>query len=211
MAEPLQLLRIVSLKYTGVVPPDAAPSLRMSAAEYLEWEKRQSSRHEYHHGEVFAMAGGSPRHNFLAMSVGAELRAGLRDRPCYVLSSDQRIAADEGARYVYADAVAVCRGLRPEAFAGDVLVSPSVIVEVLSPGTESYDRGDKWQAYQRLPSLSDYVLLSQRGVRAEHFQRELDGTWRYRVLGPGERLTLSDGASFAIDDVYQGAFELEAG
>lgn len=193
------------------MPPDAAPLLRMSAAEYLEWERQQSSRHEYHDGEVFAMAGGSPRHNFLALAIGAELRAGLRDRGCHVLSSDQRIAADEGARYVYADAVAVCDGLRSEAFTGDVLKSPSVVVEVLSPGTESYDRGEKWQAYQRLPSLSDYVLVSQRGVRVEHFQRERDGTRRYRVLGAGERLMLSDGASFAIDDVYRGAFELEAG
>jgi Uma2 family endonuclease len=193
------------------MPPDAAPLLRMSASEYLEWEKKQSSRHEYHEGQVFAMAGGSPRHNFLAIAVGAELRAGLRDRPCHVLSSDQRIAADAGTRYVCADAVAVCGGLRPETFAGDVLASPSVIVEVLSPGTENYDRGEKWQAYQRLASLSDYVLLSQDNVRVEHFQREPDGTWRYRVIGAGARLTLRDGSSFAVDDVYRGAFELEAG
>jgi Uma2 family endonuclease len=134
------------------MPPDAAPLLRMSAAEYLDWERQQSCRHEFHEGQVFAMAGGSPRHNFLAMAVGAELRAGMRDRPCHVLSSDQRIAADAGTRYVYADA-----------------------------------------------------------VRVEHFQRETGGTWRYRVLGAGARLTLRDGASFAVDDVYRGAFELEAG
>jgi hypothetical protein len=85
----------------------------MSAAEYLEWEKQQSGRHEYHAGQVFVMAGGSPRHNFLAMAVGAELRAGLRDRPCHVLSSDQRIAADAGTRYVYADAVGGVRRIAP--------------------------------------------------------------------------------------------------
>jgi Uma2 family endonuclease len=127
-----------------------------------------------------------------------------------VLSSDQRISADSGERYVYAD-VAVCGAVRSEARAEDVLTNPTVIVEVLSRTTETYDRGEKWEAYQRLPSLTDYLLMSQTLPRIEHFQREADGTWRYRVAEAGGTLTLANGATLSVDATYDGAFELKAG
>jgi Uma2 family endonuclease len=199
------------LSYRLVVPPDIAPRLSMSATEYLEWERRQSAKHEYHHGEVFAMAGGSPRHNFLSVAVAAELRATLSARPCHVLSPDQRIAASSGARYVYSDAVVVCGPLELEPGTTDVLANPSVVVEVLSAGTESYDRGEKWEACQRLASLTDYLLVAQGSARIEHFQREHDGSWRYRVLEAGSLVTLSNGATLAVDAIYRGGFELAAG
>lgn len=186
----------------------AAVSSRLSASEYLEWERLQSVKHEYLLGEVFAMAGGSPRHNFLSTAVGAELRAALRGKGCHVLSSDQRIAAKAGERYVYADAVAVCGGARMEAGTTDVLANPTIIVEVLSRSTEAYDRGDKWDSYQRLPSLADYLLVSQTVRQIEHFQREAGGSWRYRLHEAGEVVTLSNAATLAVELVYEGAFEL---
>ena len=79
-------------------------------------------------------------------------------------------------------------------------------LEVLSPSTEAYDRGEKWQAYQRLGSLRDYLLVSQREARVEHYQRT-EGGWRYAALGEGERIELAGGASFAVDDLYRGAFD----
>src|ERR1043165_7963115 len=121
----------------------------MSASEYLAWERAQPGKHEYHRCVVFAMAGGSPRHNFLSNAMGAELRAALRGKGCHVLSSDQRISAKQGGRYVYADAVVACGGIQMEPGTTDVLANPKVIVEVLSKSTEAYDRGDKWDAYQR--------------------------------------------------------------
>jgi Uma2 family endonuclease len=190
---------------------DAAIIQRMSPLEYLEWERQQTEKHEYYGGEVFAMAGGTPRHNLLAMAAGAELRAALRGKRCNVLSSDQRIAAEPGERYVYADAVVVCGGAQMEPGSQGVLANPSVIVEVLSPSTEAYDRGQKWEAYQRLPSLTDYLLVSQTSPRIEQFQRETEASWRYRVLGPGDSITLANGASVPVDAIYEGAFELEAG
>lgn len=182
----------------------------MSPAAYLAWEREQPSKHEYHRGEVFLMAGGSPRHNFLASAIGAELRAALQTKGCHVLSSDQRIAAEPGERYVYADAVVVRGPVEMEAGTTDVLANPSIVVEVLSKSTEKYDRGDKWAAYQQRTSLTDYVLVSQRSVRVEHFQREADGTWRYRVIGPGDDLVLGSGATVAVDLVYSDAFALPA-
>src|SRR5262249_13548699 len=155
-------------------------------------------KHEYHLGEVFAMAGGSPRHNFLSGAMVAELRAAERGKGCHVLSSDQRLATPLGKRYVYADAVVVCGAAETEPGAPDVLTNPPVVVEVLSRSTERYDRGEKWEAYQRIPSLSDYLLVAQATVRVEHFQREGDGSWRYRLLSAGETVTLANGATVAI-------------
>ena len=186
----------------------AAPNQPMSPEDYLQWERSQLDRHEFHHGEVFAMAGGSARHNYLSSAVGAELRAALRRRGCHVLSADQRISAAAGERYVYADAVVACGGLRMEPGTTDVLANPAIVVEVLSNSTANYDRGDKWDAYQRLPSLTDYLLVSQQAVAIEHYHREGDGSWRYRRLDAGATLTLRDDASIAVDAIYEGAFEL---
>lgn len=187
---------------------DAAASQRMSASEYLAWERAQPAKHEYHLGDVFAMAGGSPRHNVLSNAIGAELRAAVRGKGCHVLSPDQRISAKQDERYVYANAVVVCGALQTEPGASDVLANPRVVVEVLSRSTEAYDRGEKWEAYQRLPSLTDYILVAQGSVRIEHYQREVDGSWRYRVLSAGDTMTLTNGATLSIDAIYEGAFEL---
>jgi Uma2 family endonuclease len=180
----------------------------MSAAEYLAWERNQPDKHEYHLGEVFAMAGGSPRHNFLAGAMVAELRAAVRGKGCHVLTSDQRISAEQDRRYVYADSVVVCGPMTLEPGTADVLANPRMIVEVLSRSTATHDRGEKWEAYQRLASLTDYLLVAQGSVRVEHYQREADGSWRYRVLEAGDTATLGNGATFSIDAVYEGAFEL---
>lgn len=183
----------------------------MTSDEYLAWERLQPSKHEYYRGEVFVMAGGSPRHNFLANAVGAELRALMRGKNCHVLSSDQRISLHQGQRYVYADAVVACGGICTEPGTIDVLTNPTIVVEVLSPSTEAYDRGPKWEAYQRLAALMDYLLVAQDAVRVEHYQREADGSWRYRTLGPGDAITLANRAVLAVDAVYEGAFDLATG
>ena len=181
---------------------------RLTAGEYLAWEREQPGKHEFFHGEVFAMAGGTPRHNALCVSIGAELRAALRPRGCSVLSSDQRLAFPPEARYVYPDLTVICG---PPAFqpgARDVITNPAILVEVLSGSTEEYDRGLKWAGYQRIASLTDYVLVAQSEARIEHYWRNADGTWTYRAVGPGEQLTLSGGGEFAVDAIYAGAFDL---
>jgi Uma2 family endonuclease len=180
----------------------------MTAADYLAWERLQPEKHEYRLGEVVAMAGGSHRHNLLSAAMIAELGLATRDKRCRVFSSNERIAADEGRRYVYADAVVVCGAVESEPGTTDVLTNPHVVVEVLSPSTEAHDRGEKWEAYQRIHSLTDYVLVSQTSMRIEHYRREGD-SWRYRMLGAGDTLTLADGSVVSIDAVYEGAFDLD--
>lgn len=180
----------------------------VSPADYLAWERVQPERHEFFHGEVFAMAGGSPRHNALSANVSAALHAALRNGPCHVFSSDQRIGIGQGQRYVYADLSVACGAALLEPGTTDVITNPTVVVEVLSGSTEQYDRGMKWEGYQRLPTLMDYVLVSQAEPRIEHFRRQGDGQWVYQSAGPGARVTLSTGAVLLVDDVFLGAFEI---
>jgi Uma2 family endonuclease len=123
------------------------------------------------------MAGGSPRHNLLSSAIAAELRTAARALGCHGLLG-----------------------------AGDVLLNPTAVVEVLSPSTEAHDRGLKWEAYQRLASLTDYLLVAQGQVRVEHYRREADA-WRYQVLVAGDTIVLSNGARVAVDAIYEGVFE----
>jgi Uma2 family endonuclease len=159
---------------------------------------------------VFAIAGGSPRHNALAVAAASQLRAALRARGCTTLSSDQRIAFPPGQRYVYPDVTVVCGALTVQDGTSDVVVNPKVLVEILSKTTEEYDRGPKWTGYQTIGSLTDYVLISQSEVRVEHYRRNRDGSWTYRTAGPGETLSLDGGAELDVDAVYAGTFELKS-
>jgi Uma2 family endonuclease len=154
------------------------------------------------------MSGGSPRHNFLSGQVFVQLHAALRGTGCRLLTSDQRISTEEGEHFVYADDVAGGGELQIEPGTTDVLANPSVVVEVLSPSTEAYDRGEKWDAYQLIPSLTDDPLFAQAAVHVEHYQREAGGSWRYRLLRAGGILALANGATLAVDAIYEGAFDL---
>ncbi|MBA3392890.1 MAG: Uma2 family endonuclease [Deltaproteobacteria bacterium] len=180
---------------------------KLTPAEYLAWEREQIDKHEFHAGDVYAMAGGSPRHNWIAGNVQSVLKRALDDR-CFTLTSDQRIVFDDGRRYVYPDASVVCGPLFVQDGTTDVVANPSILIEVLSSTTEPYDRGLTWEGYQRLASLTDYVLVSQHEVRVEHFQRAADHGWFYRVYGAGERLSLANGGQLEIDAISARAFEL---
>lgn len=179
----------------------------MTAAEYLAWERAQPSKHEFFDGEILAMAGGSPRHNALSVNASAALRTALAQRGCVTFSSDQRIGFSP-KKYVYPDASVVCGELKTEDGADDVVVNPTVIVEVLSRSTEQYDRGGKWEGYRRIPSLTDYVLVSQAKPQIEVYQRRDDGSWMYRAVGAGERAVLTNGAVLDVDGIFAGVMAL---
>ena len=180
---------------------------QLTADEYLAWEREQPVRHEFYHGEVFAMAGGSMRHNALCGRVIESFGAQLRGR-CVVLTSDQRVVAAQRDRYVYPNVSAVCGPAIAEPGANDVLANPTILVEVLSSSTEQYDRGLKWEGYQRIESLTDYVLVSQTEPRIEHFRRDRTRTWVYQFAGAGERLVLSSGVELDVDAIFAGMMAL---
>jgi Uma2 family endonuclease len=176
---------------------------KLSPEEHLAWERAQERKHEYFDGEVYAMAGGSPRHNYLCSVVNARLIAATK---CFVFTSDQHIRSRE-RRYVYSDVSVVCG--TPIVEHDDVIVNPTLIVEVLSSETEQYDRGLKWDGYQTLPSLTDYVLVSQDRAHIEHFARAADAKWLYTAVGEGERITLTTGVTLDVDAIFEGALALK--
>jgi Uma2 family endonuclease len=180
----------------------------MGPDAFLAWERTQPTRHVYLRGEVFAMAGGSPRHSRFASRVIAKLDLGLTDKSCDVHTSDLRLALGE-RHFVYADAVVVRRPLEFRPGTTDVVTDPTVVIEVLSASTEAYDRGEKQAGYLALPSVAHLLLVAQREVRVELYSRQDDGSFRFTVYGPGAQILLpAIGVTLTVDELYQGAFEL---
>jgi len=145
--------------------------------EYLAWEETAIEKSEYINGQFRAMSGGSEAHATLPMNIGAELRAALRGRGCRVLSSDMKVHA-AGAMY-YPDVTVVCGPSRYHGRSNSVLTNPVLIVEILSPSTETKDRGEKFLHYQQIDSLHSYLLVSQDESRVELFSRGENGHWDY--------------------------------
>lgn len=139
--------------------------------EYLALERNAEFKSEYLDGRIVAMTGASIRHVTITTNVIGELRARLRGGRCRVFSGDMRIQIGGGRRYTYPDAAAVCGEVRVADGTPDSLLNPALIVEVLSPSTEAYDRGEKFLHYRTIESLQEYVLIAQDRVLVERFVR----------------------------------------
>jgi Uma2 family endonuclease len=133
---------------------------RLTPEEYLARERQVDTKSEFYDGELFAKAGASRSHNLIVGNVTGELRAQLRGRPCEVYPADMRVKVSETGLYAYPDVVVVCGEPRFEDEHLDTLLNPTVIVDVLSPSTEAYDRGEKFAQYRKLASLREYVLIA---------------------------------------------------
>lgn len=170
--------------------------------EYLTYERDSGMKHEYDDGEIVAMAGGSRRHNALAARIIATLENARQPR-CVVFTSDQRIRVLATGRTTYPDASLVCGPIDsdPAEPGGPTIANPTLIVEVLSPSTEQVDRGDKWQHYQLIPSLQEYVLVSQSQARVERYRRLPTGGWEYHDATEGV-VQLSSGAAIDLARLY---------
>lgn len=145
---------------------------RYTPEEYLALERKSEFKSEYVNGRIYAMTGASREHNLIAGNVFARLHARLRGRRCEVYMSDMRVKVSQTGAYHYPDVVAVCGEPRFEDKHVDTLLNPTVIVEVLSPSTEAYDRGEKFAHYRRLETIAEYVLVAQDKVRVEHYRRD---------------------------------------
>ena len=167
---------------------------KFTPLEYLALERTADYRSEYFQGEIFAMAGGSPRHSLIQTNLTGELRAALKGALCTAYNNDLRIRVNPSGLYTYPDASIVCGPLELADGQQDVVLNPTVLFEVLSDSTEAYDRGQKFGHYRQIESLREYVLVSQSEVLVERFQRNPDNTWT---------LTESRGidAQFALNSV----------
>jgi Uma2 family endonuclease len=170
--------------------------------EYLAYERDSGLKHEYVDGEILGMAGGSRRHNALALRVGAALDS-ARKPGCFAFQSDQKIRILATGRARYPDASVVCGSIEgdPADPYGETITNPMLIVEVLSPSTEQVDRGDKWRDYQLIPSLQEYVLVSQGEPRVERYRRVASGAWEYTETIAGT-VQLATGAMLDIGALY---------
>lgn len=170
--------------------------------EYLARERTGTTKHEYLRGDVWAMAGGTVEHGRLALSFAGELRVRLKGRPCVVFSSDVRVRVESTDRSTYPDLSVVCGPDRRASDDPDAITNPVVLVEVLSAATERSDRGEKFAHYQRLPSLQEYVLVSQDAPRIEVFRRQGE-SWLLTISERGDTVQLpSIGVSVPVDEVY---------
>ena len=150
---------------------------RYSPADYLALERASEFKHEFFDGELFRKAGGTIEHSQIAANVIGTLGNSLADSPCRVLTSDMRIKLPTGL-YTYPDVSVVCDQPQYEDDHTDVLLNPLVMVEVLSPTTEAYDRGKKFRHYQTCPSLREYVLIAQDRAAVDHYLRQpASGQW----------------------------------
>jgi len=181
------------------------PKPNLSFEEWLAGERANlEGRSEFVNGEVFAMTGASLAHNAIVTNISAELRNQMKGRPCQVYANDVKVLIRSANAGTYPDLVALCG--EPELLDDrrDVLLNPSLIVEVLSDSTEAYDRGDKFALYRRLPSLQEYLLVSQNRVGVELYSRGADGRWiltDYTALDGRVPLASID-CTLALAEVY---------
>jgi len=176
-----------------------------SAEQYLEVERAAEFRSEYLNGEIYPMAGGGFIRALLAAAVIARLDEQLRGKPCVAAGSDLRLFCEPANVFTYPDVVVSCEPRRFLDGQKDTLTDAAVTVEVLSRSTQNYDRGEKFRFYRGLPSFSEYVLLVQDAIRAEHHVRQKDGSWLFREWnGPEAVVDLkSIGCRLSLGSLYE--------
>jgi Uma2 family endonuclease len=182
----------------------AQPQPRLTPEQYLEIERAAEVKSEYYNGQMYAMSGGSHRHVFVIGNFAFALRSALRKRPtCLVTTSDLRVRVAQAGLYSYPDVVVVCAEPKYADDRQDTLLNPLLIVEVLSPTTEAYDRGFKSAQYRTLESLEEYALVSQSEARVEVFRRQPGGWLLNESVGLEAVCRLeSVGADIALADIY---------
>lgn len=177
----------------------------LSPGAYLVRERRAEYRSEYWGGEIEAMTGASRPHNLVVSNLVRALGNALAARPCEVYSQSMRVRLQSARAYVYPDVVVACGAPRFEDGETDTLLNPTLVVEVLSPTTERYDRGRKADAYRAVPSLHEYVLVAQDAPRVEVYRRGADGAWSCHVAAaPDDTVELASvGCVLRLADAYE--------
>lgn len=187
----------------------AAVVMPVTYDDYLAALEASPVKLEFHAGEIFAMTGGSIVHARLGFNISVALSKSVAGKPCRVFNSELRIAVAGDA--CYPDATVICGPVQTDWRDRNAVTNPTVIVEVLSPSTEQYDRGAKFELYRRIATLRDYLLVSQDHNQIEHFARNEDGSWLYRACVDGDTVRLSGCvAELTVSEVFADVAELRA-
>ncbi len=180
------------------------PKTFLTPEQYLEIERKAEYKSEYFNGEMFAMAGARLAHNLLVANLVAGLHRQFESQPCLVLPSDMRVRVSATGLYTYPDVVGICDEPLFLDDQTDTLLNPGLVVEVLSPSTEAYDRGRKFESYKSIESLREYLLVASDRIHADLYTRQADGRWLLTSADKLEdSLTLeSVGAQLTMADLY---------
>ncbi len=174
----------------------------MSIEEYLAWEPKQLLKYEYIDGKVYAMTGGTKSHNRIGLNLAFALDNHLREQECEVYFSDVKVQVSPTSSYHYPDITVTCDARDRQS--PQFVLYPCVIIEVLSPSTEAYDRGGKFAFFRRIATLQEYVLLESEHMGAECFRRNDQGLWVLYPYEADDMLTLeSIGFSIPVQSLYQ--------
>ena len=172
--------------------------------QYLEMERKADFKSEYYAGQIFVMSGGSAPHSIIGGNIFALIWVQLRSGACTTFNNDMKVKVSPTGLFTYPDVSVVCGEVKYADETRDMMENPTLIVEVLSPSTQDYDRGEKFIHYQSLDSLTDYLLVSQDVMRVEHFVRQGDGQWLLSVHHGPESLVkiVSISSELRLADVY---------
>jgi len=167
----------------------AALKPAMTADEYLAWEAEQPERHDFLNGEVFAMAGAEDRHVTVSLNVAMALRQHLAGTPCRTFMADMKVQALTGNNYFYPDVLVTCG--EADRLSPLVKREPTLIVEVLSPSTAAYDRGEKFAHYRRIETLKELAFIDLDTRRSDVYRRGADGLWVLHPFDAGDDVLLA--------------------
>jgi Uma2 family endonuclease len=183
----------------------AGPNPLITREEYLAFERRSETKHKYVAGEVLAVPVANRRHSLIQVASLTSLDNQLRDRPCEVFPSDMRVTISALGIYTYPDITVVCGEPLVEDEVEDTLLNPTVIIEILSPATEQYDRSRKFHRYQLIPSFREYLLIAQDTCRIDHYVRQPDSRWFQTTYEhPDDVIVLQCiDCTLALADVYR--------
>jgi len=156
---------------------------KLTAEEYLAIERKAERKSEFYDGEMFLMSGATREHNLIVTNIVSELRNQLKGKPCETYPSDMRVRVPATETYTYPDVVVVCGEPQFDDKEFDTLLNPSLIVEVLSRSTASYDKGGKFAHYRTIESLKEYVVVAQDRYEIEHHAKQTDGRWVLTDIG----------------------------
>jgi Uma2 family endonuclease len=181
------------------------PQSYLTPEDYLAIERQAETKSEYLDGEMFAMTGGSFPHNAIIGNINGALWQRLRRKPCQICPNDQRVHIPATGLYTYPDVVVVCGEPRLQDEHQDTLLNPTLIIEVLSPTTEAYDRGKKFEHYRSIESLVEYLLVVQSEPHVEHYLRQDGNRWLFtETAGLEATLALpSLHCELALAEIYE--------
>jgi Uma2 family endonuclease len=181
------------------------PQPKISIERYLLEEEQADYRSEYHDGEIFAMGGGSARHNHLCNRMGHLLEQSLESRDCLVFNSDMKVAVEAFNSFLYPDLTVVCGNLSYFQERDDIICNPLLLVEVLSESTQAFDWGGKFMKYRSLPSFREYVLVHTQKPRVDVFSQLDEKVWQMRTYeDPEDQVTLASlEITFSLEALYK--------